>query len=154
MKISKVIVITLAVISVSQASYSDQIESCLSAKMGKSMYFDVDNKNRRIFVVLEIVELPTAELFQPIIYKANLCLSDKEFWKDKYSISFFSSKEHAGYKTEEKNIKGVMSGEWSNSYLAEYTLTLHKTNVIQLSNFFQSIQVMQHFALNRWIGIH
>ena len=36
----------------------------------------------------------------------------------------------------------------------ESTLTLHKTNGIQLCHFVQRIQIMQHFVLNCLIRIH
>jgi hypothetical protein len=86
----------------------------------ENMYFEIvkiDERNERLFVVIELKIIKNFKLTEEVIEQAWVFINkNKPSWSNRWNVSFFSDKKYASYKDDIK----VSKGSWRENYLAEY----------------------------------
>lgn len=130
MRVFSSLAILIASLVGSQCVHASNLDACLKEKLDPLELVSIDDGNHRVFAVWERRRAISPEELTPVILGIEACMPEDSPWKTSYSLSVFSNSEMAGYKTDPKVRLAIKSGEWRQSYLAEYD---RAENILTLS---------------------
>ena len=120
MRVFSSLAILIASLVGSQCVHASNLDACLKEKLDPLELVAIDDGNHRVFAVWEGITAISPEELTPVILGIEACMPEDSAWKTSYSLSVFSNSEMAGYKTDPKVRLAIKSGQWRQSYLAEY----------------------------------
>ncbi|WP_299438088.1 hypothetical protein [uncultured Rhodospira sp.] len=103
---------------------------CLEEAYGRDAVVRLDDRNARVFLVWPAERNLDTTGVLAFVHDADTCFRPHPDWAETYSVSLFSARRFAGYKTEPDILPLVKDGTWIPAYLAEFdrgsrTLTFH-----------------------------
>ena len=134
------VAVLVATVRCSAADPAD-LGSCFESAYGSAAFVKLDERNKRVFLAWPGTALPSKEETSALVRKAESCVLGQPRWAGVYSLSVFSERKFAGYKTDDSILPFVKSGEWDGAYLIEYDRATTELTTLPLVDP-QSIQLV------------
>ena len=90
----------------------------------------LDDRSQRVFIAARSDQIdPFTKAHTLLSFIQNVLRDCRPAWKDSWSVSFFTERKFANYKTESDVEPFVKDGSWFRAYVGEYDRKTHKLSL-------------------------